>query len=263
MAAATLSPREKRIMDLFTIVTGGATGADTLAEELALEWGMKVKLCLTPHHHRVTSHKETGIAFETLRKQDVFVERALERLKRRKSHNPFVSDLLARNWSIVKEVEVLVAYGEFEDNTRTTLKGGTGVTVQMCVDHNREFPSEFKTVYVFDEKLDKWFELSDEKKESGSDVAEATATHSHSLGYLEFVELSDAPHLFVTTGVVGSRTLGQLGRKQMRDQFNSSVAFHLYPHRMSEEAYWEEVEKTRLTYEKLTISDDAEKPETK
>ena len=264
--AETLNPREKRVMELYTIVTGGATGADTLAEELAREWGMNVKLCLTPHHHRVTSHEEKGIDFATLRKQDVYVERAMERLKRRRSHNPFVADLLARNWSIVKQVEVLVAYGEFEDNTRTTVKGGTGVTVQMCVDHNREFPSEFKTVYVFDEKLSKWFELSDEKKESGSSVAEATATPSHALGYLEFVELPGSPHLYLTTGVIGSRTIGQAAKKEMRDQFNSSVAFHLYPHRMSEEAYWEEVEKTRLAYEKLSIhddDDDTEKSETK
>ena len=52
--AETLNPREKRVMDLFTIVTGGATGADSLAEELAREWGMKVKLYLTPHHHQQT-----------------------------------------------------------------------------------------------------------------------------------------------------------------------------------------------------------------
>ena len=248
-------------MDTFTIVTGGATGADALAEELALEWGMRVKLCLTPHHHRVTSHKESGIPFDVLRRQDAFVVRAMERLRRRKSHNPFVGDLLSRNWSVVKEAPVIVAYGEFEDNTMTTVKGGTGVTVQMCVDHNREFPSEFKTVYVFDEKLNKWFELSDEKK-GRSDVAEETMTPSHALGYLEFVERPTAPHLYVTTAVVGSRTLGQQGRKQMKDQFNSSVEFHLYPHRMSKEAYWEEVEKTRLAYEKLSIDDDVEKPET-
>ena len=258
--AASLSPRKRKIMDMFTIVTGGATGADALAEELALEWGMRVKLCLTPHHHRVTSHKETAISFDTLRKQDVFVERALERLRRRKSHNPFVGDLLSRNWSVVKEVPVLVAYGEFEDNTMTTLKGGTGVTVQMCVDHNRDFPAEFKTLYVFDEKLNKWFELSDEKQ-GRSDVAEATMTPSRSLGYLEFVECRSMPHLYVSSAVVGNRKLGEVGREQMKEQFNSTVQSYLYPHRMSEEAYWEEVEKTRLAYEKMSIEDDADEEE--
>ena len=255
--AASLTARERKIMDTFTIVTGGATGADALAEELALKWGMRVKLCLTPHHHRVTSHKESSIPFSTLRQQDVFVERAMERLRRRKSHNPFVGDLLSRNWSVVKEVPVLVAYGEFEDNTMTTLKGGTGVTVQMCVDHNRDFPAEFKTLYVFDEKLNKWFELSDEKQ-GPSDVAEATMTPSRALGYLEFVERPSMPHLYVSTAVIGSRTLGEVGRKQMKEQFESTVQSHLYPHRMSEEAYWEEVEKMRLTYEKMSIEDDGE-----
>ena len=252
--AETLTPREKRHMNLFTIVTGGASGADTLAEELAVGWGMNVKRFLTPHHHRVTSHYESGIPFDTLRKQDAFVERARERLKRRKTHNPFVADLLARNWSIEKEVEVLVAYGEFEDDTLTTIKGGTGVTVQMCVDHNREFPDDCKKVYVYDETRDKWFELSHERKENGS---ESSATISHALGYLEFVELPTAPHLCIKTGVVGSRTLGPKGKQEMRDQFKSSVEYHLYPLRMSEEAFWEEVEKTRLAYEKLSLTNDA------
>ena len=40
------------IGSMFTIVTGGATGADTLAETCAKELGMNVKLHLTPHHHQ-------------------------------------------------------------------------------------------------------------------------------------------------------------------------------------------------------------------
>ena len=255
--AASLSPRERLIMETFTIVTGGAIGADAVAEKLALEWGMKVKLFLTPHHHRVTSHKENAVPFDTLRKQDVFVDRALERLGRKKTHNLFVYDLLSRNWSVVKGAPVVMAYGEFEDTARTRVKGGTGVTVQMCVDHNREFPDEFKTLCVFDEKLNKWFELSDEKKTS-SDRAEVTMTPSRALGYLEFVECPSAPHLYVTTAVVGSRTLGEVGRRQMKEQFNVSVQSHLYPHRMSEDAYWEEVEKTRLAYEKMCLEDETE-----
>ena len=69
---ATLSPRERAIMGTFTIVTGGATGADALAEELALEWGMRVKLCLTPHHHRMSEEayweevEKTRLAYEKL-----------------------------------------------------------------------------------------------------------------------------------------------------------------------------------------------------
>ena len=257
--ATSLTARERKIIELFTIVTGGATGADALAEELALEWGMRVKLCLTPHHHRVTSHEETAVAFKTLRQQDVFVDRALERLKRRRSHNPFVGDLLSRNWSVVKEVPVLVAYGEFEDDTLTTLKGGTGVTVQMCVNHNRDFPDKFKTLYVFDEKLNKWFELSDEKQYEPN--AEETATPSHALGYLEFAECTSMPQLYVTTAVVGSRILGEVGRKQMKQQFDRTVQSFLYPHRMSEEAYWEEVENTRLKYEKMSVEDEGDEEE--
>ena len=118
----------------------------------------------------------------------------------------------------------------------------------------------FKTLYVFDEKLNKWFELSDEKQ-GRPDMAVATMTPSRALGYMEFVECQSMPHLYVSTAVIGSRTLGEVGRKQMKEQFKSTVQSYLYPHRMSEEAYWEEVEKTRLTFEKMSIEDDVEEEE--
>ena len=114
--ATTLEARDAAVMDLMTVVTGGATGADALAESLAEEWGMKVKLCLPPHHHRV-SEKHPAVPYTTLRHQDAFVDRANVRLKRQPSRNPFVRDLLSRNWSIVKQAKVIFAYGEFEDDS--------------------------------------------------------------------------------------------------------------------------------------------------
>ena len=33
------------------------------------------------------------------------------------------------------------------------------MTVQMCVDHNRDYPDQWKDVFVFDESRQKWYEL--------------------------------------------------------------------------------------------------------
>ena len=123
----------------FVIITGGAPGVDSVAEECAKEWDMQVKLCLPPHHHRV-SEKHPAISSERLLNRLPFVKTASERLKRHPSKNPFVRDLLARNWFIVNASKVLYAFANFEDDSLTTVEGGTGVMVQMYVDHNRDYP---------------------------------------------------------------------------------------------------------------------------
>ena len=147
---------------MFTIVTGGAVGADVLAEECAKEWGMNVNLCLTPHHHRALDDKVTPISHDRLKKREFFVERAGGRLKRHPTKNPFVRDLLTRNWFIVHGCDVLFACANFEDDTLTSVEGGTGMTVQLCVDHNRDYPDAWKDVFVFDESRQKWYELERE-----------------------------------------------------------------------------------------------------
>ena len=147
----------------FTILTGGAIGTDSLAEECAKEWGMHVKLFLAPHHHRV-SEKHPAIPHQKLMNRLPFVQTASQRLKRHPSKNPFVRDLLARNWFIVNQAKVLYAYANFEDDTLTTVEGGTGMTVQMCVDHNRDYPEFWKDVFVFDESRQKWYELEGSRR---------------------------------------------------------------------------------------------------
>ena len=107
----------------FTIITGGAAGTDTLAEECSKEWGMQIKLCLPPHHHRV-SEKHPAISQQCLLNCLTFVKTASERLKRHPTKNPFVRDLLARNWFIADAAKVIYAYANFEDDSLTIVEGG-------------------------------------------------------------------------------------------------------------------------------------------
>ena len=162
----------------FTILTGGAIGTDSLAEECAKEWGMHVKLFLAPHHHRV-SEKHPAIPHQKLMNRLPFIQTASQRLKRHPSKNPFVRDLLARNWFIVNQAKVLYAYANFEDDSLTTVEGGTGMTVQMGVDHNRDYPDFWKDVFVFDESRQKWYEL---EREDMRDPDDEDFTFTDALG---------------------------------------------------------------------------------
>ena len=184
----------------FTILTGGAIGTDSLAEECAKEWGMHVKLFLAPHHHRV-SEKHPAIPHQKLMNRLPFVQTASQRLKRHPSKNPFVRDLLAHNWFIVNQAKVLYAYANFEEDSLTTLEGGTGMTVQMCVDHNRDYPDYWKDVFVFDESRQKWYEL---EQEDMRDPDDEDFTFTDALGPLAFREFLCGPILHPVSAVVES-----------------------------------------------------------
>ena len=239
------------IGSFFTIVTGGAIGADTLAEECANELGMNVKLHLTPHHHRALDDKITPISHAQLKKREYYVVRASQRLNRRPTKNPFVRDLLARNWFIVHDCDVLFAYAKFQDDSLTSVEGGTGITVQMCVDHNRDYPDQWKDVLVFDESRQKWYEL---EREDMRDPDVEDATMSETLGPLTFRERVSAPILYKNSGVVGSRTLGALGRFTMKQHFNRTIKTFSGRQRIATNMD-EEVERVREMMENLSLED--------
>ena len=170
-------PSLKSVGEEFTIITGGALGADSLAEECAKEWGMNVELKLCPHHHRVSEAQPSLTRSQLSRVADK-VSIAGYRLGRQPTKNPFVRDLLARNWYIVHDACVLYAHGRFEDDSFTTVEGGTGWTVQMCVDHNREYPDLWKPLFVYDEGRMEWYELEVQtKRNMSSDTPKRLVTY--------------------------------------------------------------------------------------
>ena len=177
--------------------------------------------------------------------------RASRRLGRQPSKNPCVRDLLARNWFIVERAKVIYANAKFEDESLTTVEGGTGMAVQMCVDHNRDFPDMWKEVFVFDESRHLWYEL---QGEDSFDPELDDATFTETLGPLAFRECLCAPLLHPSSAVVGSRTLGELGRLTLKDQFKRTV---------KERERWgategelrDEVEKLRQMFKRLSIKE--------
>ena len=225
----------------FTIITGGAMGTDSLAEQLAREWGMQVKLCLARHHHRV-SEKYPAISRTDLETALPRVEISRQRLKRHTTKNPFVRDLLARNWFVVRDAKVVYAYAKFEDRTRTTVEGGAGMTVQMCVDHNRDYPENWKESFVYDESLGRWYEMVGE---DSFDPEMDDITFTEAMGRLAFRECFCGPILHPLSAVVGGRTLGEDGRRTLENQFKRTVVEYSRWESMTEASLVAEVEKLR------------------
>ena len=208
----------------FTIVTGGAVGADNLAELHAKTRGMHVKLCLTPHHHRA-GPDTPPIPHWKLNAAEEMVEMARVRLGRSKTTNPFVNDLLARNWYMVEKADMVVAYGKFLDDTCTKVEGGTGVTVQMCADHNRTYPDFWKSLYVYDESRAKWYELEGEDMRDPD--FDNDVIYTDQLGTMTFRETLSIPLLSSVTAVVGSRQVGPKAKEMMERQFTETMKSHV------------------------------------
>ena len=125
------------------------------------------------------------------------------------------------------------------------------MTVQMCVDHNRDYPEMWKDVFVFDESRQKWYELErGERYDPDDDAAKFTEV----LGQLAFVECFSSPILHPVSAVVGSRTLGELGRRTLKDQFKRIIKEHSR-WLETEEELKEEVEKLRKRFQKMSIKD--------
>ena len=128
----------------YELYTGSCHGADEEAERMGLEMGFKVHIKIGPQHPR--SQNVTPLTQEELLAAEPFLMRANETLKRKllkldMSHSPYYRELLQRNYHIIKDVTHVYVFGQLEDS-RKTLKGGTGWTVHLALDTN-------KTVYVY------------------------------------------------------------------------------------------------------------------
>jgi hypothetical protein len=145
-----------------TCHSGGAEGADTIWETFATLYGLKVKAW----SYKTKYHKSP---YKAEVSEDDYKE-GIEKIKKankilgRQNIEKHMS-LLARNWAQVKYSEEIFAIGRIvkEGDTSSkgfvvkskspTVDGGTGYAVQMGIQAG-------KTVYVFDQKKEKWFKWS-------------------------------------------------------------------------------------------------------
>ena len=145
----------------FTIITGGANGADWKAEVLARSYNLTVKVLVPPCHPR--SRILPPLTYAQLTKANPWISRAQETLKKRVG-DTITRQYIQRNYCIVEEADLVLAFTKFETNknvfgiqVNTVCMGGTGWAVEFA-------KLLGKPLYVYDIDLELWYWYDNEEK---------------------------------------------------------------------------------------------------
>jgi hypothetical protein len=147
-----------------TLHTGGAIGSDIYFELLALKAGYNVK-AYSFEGHTTDSSNRVILTQEELGEAGEKVAYAAQYLGRKVPlDNPYVYNLLRRNWFQVKNSEIMYAVADFDDvmwdgkfrwkdggtKLQVRVPGGTGWAVAMALLEN-------KIVCLFDQRVPRWY----------------------------------------------------------------------------------------------------------
>ena len=185
----------------FVLCTGGAKGIDQLAEELGLQYGVKVEVLIPPGHPR--KRAVTPLHPRVLTLANSYLEAAATKLKKSLPTQNYVLHLLQRNFEIVRRADTVYAFGILEDDC-TKVRGGTGWMVQLALDLG-------KKVYVCDGESEVWFH----------------SMYGHGLaGIPHFALLADRdrPLLHQNSAVVGTRFPSNYLEGELRSLFQRTFA---------------------------------------
>ena len=191
----------------FVLCTGGAKGIDQLAEELGLQYGVKVEVLIPPGHPR--KRTVTPLHPRVLTLANSYLEAAATQLKKSLPTQNYVLHLLQRNFEIVRRADTVYAFGILEDDC-TKVRGGTGWTVQLALDLD-------KKVYVCDAESEVWFH---------SVYGDGLAGDRLGTGIPHFALLAyrDRPLLHQNSAVVGTRLPSNYLEGELRSLFQRTFA---------------------------------------
>ena len=188
-----------------TCHSGGATGADTVWDEIGEEFGVKTNA----YSYRTKSHvslNKVEISDQDYEEGVVQITKANKTLGRFGIHK--YMSLLARNWAQVKYSKQVFAIGTiikageksvkgYKNNSKNdVVDGGTGYAVMMAINQEND-------VYVFDQIKDRWFRWS--------------------YNSLRFVELKEVPLITEQDFAgIGTRDIQPNGIKAIRDVYEKT-----------------------------------------
>lgn len=188
----------------YTIVTGGAQGADAYAERLALAYECKLEIKIGPNHPRAKCISPIVPVYADLLNAQQAAIRARQALGRNVEvgKGGYFDELLIRNYFIAKDSYALYAFGYLESN-KTKVQGGTGWTVQLAIDMG-------KNIYLFDLVDNQWYKFIYYHMEKG--------TYAKVFQF-KLMEGECKLTLNHKVGIVGSRNFTEQGKKEMRALF--------------------------------------------
>ena len=212
MATNNIPAEPLSFMSDFKLITGGAKGADSCAENLAKQWRMNVVL-----------HKAEGTTDVDVEFTEPHVHQAALGLNRHPPKKIYVKKLMARNYRIMSEAQAVFAFGRFYKSgeklipiNTAIVRGGTGWTVQMTVDHNRTYPADWKPLLVYDLEEKKWFQLTRGERWTVDEYGNPPPNVSPFM----FLECVRPPILAEVSAVVGCRAMTDSGKKEMKSLFD-------------------------------------------
>ena len=197
-------PMEHPAGEKYTIVTGGAQGTDEYAERLALAYECRLDIKIGPNHLRAKFISPIQPTEADLYHAHESIKRANQTLQRKSPIGTatYFEELMVRNYFIARQSYALYAFGYLEAN-KTTVKGGTGWTVQLALDMG-------KRVYLFDLTYNQWYEFIYYHLEKGSYVKKFQ---------FQLLKSACSLTLYDHVGIVGSRNFTEQGKKEMRNLF--------------------------------------------
>ena len=130
----------------FTVISGGANGVDLEAEKLARHYGLKVNVLIPPCHPRKASVQP--LTHQQLADAIPLTTQVANRLNKQLT-NPISLQYIHRNYHVVKQAEMVLAFTYFQPERKVCL-GGTGWAVEMSKVLN-------KVLYVYDVERNIWF----------------------------------------------------------------------------------------------------------
>jgi len=177
--------------------SGGAGGADLFWEVTGEQYGVVTNSYSFDNHTQYGRNPIILSSDELYEgwKRVVIASKGIKREVSRIEYNPYMRNLLSRNWYQVKNSTNIYAIGRFTDTRYAHVSGGTGWAVQMGIDNQRE-------IYVFDQYDEIWF------------------TYDYSFG--KFMRLGYVPVLSKDFAGIGSRELIDSGKRAIIEVYKNT-----------------------------------------
>ena len=136
----------------YTNHSGGCPGADMCWGTEGNKYGVK-SISYSYRGHHQEGEFPYIINSDELLEGWKHIKVASKSLKRKLEHiefNPYVRNLLCRNWFQVKNADTVFAVGKFDGTSMKRISGGTGWAVQMAIDSDTP-------IYFYNQSDSKWY----------------------------------------------------------------------------------------------------------
>ena len=185
----------------FTVISGGALGADLEAEKLARHYGLPVHVLIPPCHPRKAS--VLPLTRQQLAEAIPITTQVAHRLNKRLT-DPISLQYIHRNYHVVKQADLVMAFTFFAPERKVCM-GGTGWGVEMAKVLN-------KVLYVYDVEQNIWFWYN--PKEDFFYACEQMSEEQYAL-----------PTLVQKTAIIGVRNIYDypLALLELQDTFKRSL----------------------------------------